>query len=331
MAMRKVNLDLGAYEPVKTAIHVGRWRYERKLPLHTDGQLRAMALGVGSAFSTRMYQSNLILVKGPTSVFVDLGSTSSFRLAEFHRSVHDVRHLIITHSHADHVGAFEELALKRRYEAPFLEVAREENETGAAYMQRVVAARQSGRFRPTLYVPAFYAHELWDMTLRGGLAFSEEVELKGPEGGMRLENFVKTVHPPRSSEQSHMSWEVDIEGMKIKTFVTRHVPEATAGEDTPHMYSIGLVVDDRLYISGDTQFDPDAIELFGKDCEMLWHDCQHFPGGVHANYEELKTLPKKIRARMHLYHLSDGMLDLDVKPDGFAGLLEPAPMVYDFD
>jgi len=34
---------------------------------------------------------------------------------------------------------------------------------------------------------------------------------------------------------------------------------------------------------------------------------------------------------MHLYHLSDGMLTMDVQKDGFAGLLEPAPVVYDFE
>jgi len=52
---------------------------------------------------------------------------------------------------------------------------------------------------------------------------------------------------------------------------------------------------------------------------------------VAANFNELKTLPAEIRRRMYLYHLSDGMLNIDVKADGFAGLLEAAPVVYDFD
>ena len=31
-----------------------------------------------------------------------------------------------------------------------------------------------------------------------------------------------------------------------------------------------------------------------------------------------------------LYHLSDGMLDIDVIRDDFLGLMQPAPVVYDF-
>ena len=329
--MQKIVLDLGEYSAVKTAPFVGRWRYEKQMSLHTEGHLRAIALGVGSAFSTRMFQSNFILVKGDTAVFVDLGTSVTLRLAEFHLSVHDIKHLMITHSHADHIGSLEELALKRRYEAPLLEMAKRDGETPQAYMERIIAARRSGEFRPTLYVPPFYAEELWEMSLRGGLAFSEEVDLKGPEGGMVFENFFQIVHPTPCPAEYTRCWEVTVGPIHIKTFVTRHVPDAAIEEDTPHMYSVGLVVDGRLYISGDTQFDPETVDALGSDCEVLWHDCQHFSGGVHANYNEMKTLPPAIRSRMHLYHLSDGMLDIDVKKDGFAGHLEPAPVVYDFE
>jgi len=329
--MQKKVLELGEYIAAKTAPHVGRWRFEQEMTLRTDGHLRAIALGVGSAFSTRMFQSNFILVKGDTAVFVDLGTSVTLRLAEFHLSVHNIKHLIITHSHADHIGSLEELALKRRYEAPSLELAKRDDESSQAYMERIVAARRSGTFRPTLYLPQFYAEELWEMSLRGGLAFSEEVDLKDPEGGMVLDNFFRIVNPTPCPAEHTRCWEATIGDIHIKTFVTRHVPDAAVDEDTPHMYSVGLVVDGRLYISGDTQFDPETIDTLGSGCESLWHDCQHFSGGVHANYSQMKTLPADVRARMYLYHLSDGMLDIDVKADGFAGHLEPAPTVYDFE
>lgn len=329
--MKKKTLDLGKYLAVTTAPHVGRWRYERKLPLRTDGHLRAIALGVGNAFSTRMFQSNFILVKGDTAVFVDLGTSAALRLSEFQLSVHDIRHLIITHSHADHIGSVEELALKRRYEAPFIELPKRDRESPQAYMERIVAARRSGSFRPTLYLPQFYAEELWGMSLRGGLMFSEEVDLKESVGGMVLDNFFRIVNPVPCSAGRVRCWEVDVGPIHVKTFVTRHVPDAAIDEDTPNMYSVGLVIDGRLYISGDTQFDPETVDALGSGCESLWHDCQHFPGGVHAYYDEMKTLPAAVRSRMHLYHLSDGMLDIDVKADGFAGHLEPAPTVYDFE
>jgi hypothetical protein len=178
-------------------------------------------------------------------------------------------------------------------------------------------------------VPEFYAEQLWDYSLRGGLMFSEEVDEKGPEGGMKLAHFFDVV-PPRERADEIWSWETEIGGIHVLTFVTKHVPDALS-KGTHRMYSVGLVIDRRLFISGDTQFDPGPIKHFGHACEVLWHDAQHFPGGVHAYYGDLKRLPETVRNRMYLYHLSDGMPAIDVKADGFAGFLESAPTVYDFD
>jgi ribonuclease BN (tRNA processing enzyme) len=91
------------------------------------------------------------------------------------------------------------------------------------------------------------------------------------------------------------------------------------------------VIDGRVYISGDTKFDEQTTMRFGEGCELLFHDSQHFPGGVHAFYGDLKKLPPETRAKILLYHLTDGMLDIDVTKDGFMGFMEPAPVVYDFD
>ena len=74
LGMKKVLLDLGDYLPTEVSPGVGCWRYERPLSLRTEGQLRVIAIGVGSAFSNRLGQSNFILIKGDTAVFVDLGT-----------------------------------------------------------------------------------------------------------------------------------------------------------------------------------------------------------------------------------------------------------------
>ncbi len=333
MAVNRTELDLGVYAPHLVSPGVGVWRYERKLPLETDGRLRLLALGNGAAFSTRMYQSNFILVKGRTALFVDLGTKGTLKMAEFGLSVHDVRDVLITHSHADHCGSVEELALKARYEAPFIrEPAKEPDEAQSLYLARIVAARNSGKFRPNLYVPHGYAQQLWGWTLRGGLAFGEETDIGGNRGEMLAGHFFNVVTPAKLDGFGVDTWVQDIGGIRVQSFRTKHIPDTSPSVDES-MYSVGLVVDGRLYISGDTRFDASTTIRFGTGCELLLHDCQSFPGGVHAFYGNLlKGVPGDLRSRMLLYHLDDGMASRaeQAVKDGFKGLLEPAPVAYDF-
>jgi len=323
-------LDLGEYKPHLQAPGVGFWKYDKQLPLTTDGHLRLIFLGVGAAFSNKMFQSNLIIVKGETALFVDLGTKTTLKLAEFGLSVHDVQHLLVTHSHGDHIGSLEELALKARYEAPFMkEPPKAQDEDFGAYMGRILAARKSGKYRPNLYVPHTYSQQLWGWSLRGGLAFSEEIDLGGPKGEMLLGHFFNLKTPKKLDGFGVDSWEQDIDGIRIQSFVTKHIPDAT-DRVSESMYSAGLVIDGRVYFSGDTKFDETTTRRFGEGCELLLHDCQHFPGGVHAFYGDLKKLPEEMRGKMLLYHLSDGMLPINVQNDGFLGFAEPGPVVYDF-
>lgn len=328
---QRTELDLGAYASHLVAPGVGCWKYKEKLPLTTPGHLRIIAIGVGAAFSVKMFQSNFIIVKGDTALFVDLGTKATIKLAEFGLSVHDIRHLLPTHSHADHVGSLEELALKRRYEAPFMfEPKKDAEEPWGIYMARIIAARTSGKYRPKLYVPHSYGQMLWGWTLRGGLAFSEEVDLGGANGEMLMGHFFNIVPPLKLDGYGVDSWEQKIENIHVQTFVTKHIPDSTE-RVTESMYSVGLVIDGRVYISGDTRYDEAATIRFGEGCELLLHDCQDFPGGVHAFYGDLKRLPPELRGKTLLYHLSDGMLGKDIRQDGFMGCLEPAPVAYDFD
>lgn len=334
--MKTITLDLGAYEPKLLSPGVGVWRYQKPLPLATEqGKLRIIALGVGGAFSAKMFQSNFIVIKGKTALFVDLGSKSTFKLSEFGLSAHSVKNLLVTHSHADHIGSLEELALKRRYEAPFIEMPKGADEGFPEYLARVTNARVEGRFRPKLYIPAHYADMLWDWSLRGGLAFSEVTDVPDPKGELLLEHYFDVVTPKHITEAAVDTWEFVVSGevkednLTVRIFAANHIPD-TAATVEESVYTTGLIVDGRVLISGDTKFDLAMLKRLSPQCEMIFHDCQHFPGGVHASYQQLKTLPAETKAKMMLYHLSDGMLDIDVKADGFAGLMQPAPVVYDF-
>lgn len=100
-------------------------------------------LGVGSGV-TPEFGNNNVLVEGEDShalLLIDCGYTTPTKLLELGRLT-DVRHLVLTHVHADHAGGIEPFAVLCRY---------------------------VHQHRPTLYVPEPLWDELWHGTLRGGL------------------------------------------------------------------------------------------------------------------------------------------------------------------
>jgi hypothetical protein len=342
--MRRHVEDLGQYRPYLRAPGLGVWKWDKKLSLRSkSGILRIGFWGCGSAFAVNQYQSNMVVIKGDTSCFIDLGSKLPIKLGEFGLSVHDVKNLVVTHSHADHVGGVEELGLKRRYEAPLIQ-ALEEGVEKSLLAERVEELRHSGSTRVPLFAPHDYAQDLWGQTLRGGMAHSEEVDLGGPTGHMTLGHFFD-LKPPKKiyGKYDRDAWEFTVgEGadkIHFLMYVGPHIPD-TASTLDENFFSAGFVIDNRVMISGDTRYDPAALTMIGRDCETIFNDCQSFPGGVHVNYEELCKLPADVRKRMYLYHCDDGMRPLngegmlggrDVAKEGFAGFAEPIPTFYEWD
>ncbi len=275
---------------------------DKKIRTTNDGDLELVFLGVGAAFANTMFQSNILVVKGDTHLMIDLGSKASVALYEAGLSVLDIENLLATHSHADHVGGVEEWCLKTRYAAPFVK--------GCA----------RGEYKPTLLTTSDYAHILWDCTLRGGLEHSEETL---PGKRMALSDYVNMKHGEYLTGYGRPVYGLTLgEGdsaIDIKLMRTNHVPDNSTGWQTA-FYSVGILIDDRIFISGDAMFDRDLIDVFGSRAEVIFHDCQDFTGGVHASYEELISLPTNIKEKMFLYHLTDGIHD-KFKPvdDGFAG------------
>ena len=81
------------------------------LPLTTDGHLRVVFIGTGSAFTKRRRQSNILVIQGNYHVLIDCGTQGPLALNDIGLSVLKVRCYHPTHSHADHIGGFEEVAL----------------------------------------------------------------------------------------------------------------------------------------------------------------------------------------------------------------------------
>ena len=89
--------------------------------------------------------------------------------------------------------------------------------------------------------------------------------------------------------------------------------------------SYGLLIKtnkQRTFITTDTQFCPYQLRAFYDLADVIFHDCETYPGyksNVHAHYEDLKTLPSETRKKMWMYHYHKKIET--VEQDGFAGFV----------
>ena len=275
---------------------------EGKLRLTNDGQLSLFFLGVGSAFSKRHYQTNLLIVKGQDHLLVDCGTKTPQAFYELGLPVAHVKNYYLTHSHADHIGGLEEVMLVARY---------------------------GTQTRPHVWITESYQNALWDMSLRGGGAFNEESDGKNLAFGDMWQ-----IHRPRwKGGYPRETYEFEVGSIRLTAFRTMHVPgNAATWEEA--FWSTGLVIDGRVLFSGDTKYDPVLITDYASrfPIETIFHDCQFFPpGGVHASIDELKNLPSDLKARMLLMHYGDDWEKnvAKVSDFGFQGLVRQW-VYYDF-
>lgn len=277
-------------------LRIKRLRESEKLSLTNDGELEIFFLGVGSAFAKENFQTNLIIVKGDQHVVVDFGMTAPRALHELARlDVTDLTTFLITHSHADHIGGLECAGLMNRF-------------VGQPFLKKP---------KLRMIITEAYQQILWDRSLRGGMEWNEEnIAEQRPLG---FADFFTPIRPVWKKQQPREVYEVKIGDLKIEIFRTKHVPD-TAPDWQASFPSVGLYLDDRIFISMDTRFDRELIDEYAGRSEVMFHDCQFFNGGVHASLEELRTLPEEIKRKMFLMHYGDNWPSQDIT--GFAGLAE---------
>jgi len=163
--------------------------------------------------------------------------------------------------------------------------------------------------KPALYAKPIVLQGLWEVLRQGLIVLNDKLAA--------FKDYFNIYHT-----QSDFEWQ----NTKFELVQTTHCKNAFA-----LMPSFGLWIPDvKVLLTTDTQFDlyENRKELYEK-ADTIFQDCEtaKFPTGVHAHYNDLKTLPPEIKAKMYLYHYQDGELP-DAEADGFKGFMKQGTTFY---
>ena len=274
--------------------------FESKIQLTNSGNLSLFFIGSGTSFSKKYLQTNLIVVKGEDHLLVDCGTICSFVMNRFYNTdIMDIKNILITHPHSDHCGGMEEIG----------------------FMGKYVKGEKTN-----IIINDEFKQKLWENTLSGGMQYSEF-------GKMSFDDYFNQINPVQSIKKPYEIWQANIGSLDIKLFRTKHV---TTKKDSfkDSQFSQGIIIDNRILYPCDTQFNPEQLQFLCEtfNIEAIFHDCDlgGHSAGVHATYDQLKTLPKEIKSKMYLCHYADLAPSINPKNDGFAGYAK-ASTYYDFE
>ncbi|MGY6214578.1 MBL fold metallo-hydrolase [Methylolobus aquaticus] len=253
-------------------------------------------IGAGSAFSLESFQSNMLIESRGNRLLVDCGGDARFALNRLGLGAKDIDALYVSHLHADHIGGIEWLCFSRYF---------------------------THSSKPELFINNRLAELLWEQSLRGGMASIQERVVE-------LDDFFAAVHRLPANGIFNFG------SVRCQLFSTVHYFDGY--ELVP---SYGLLLDvypeefdiasptardaaprRRVMLTTDTQFCPTQLRDFYNSADVIFQDCEtsNWKSGIHAHYDDLCTLPDAIRAKMWLYHYSDGKLP-DAVAAGFAGFV----------
>ncbi len=261
------------------------------LKLENDGELELFFIGTGTPFSKKLFNNNFILIKGKHHIMVDFGQNAPTSIEEVAGlKASDILVILPTHSHSDHIGGIEYLALSNRY-----------------------IAQSQDKHKLQMIITEKYQKILWERSLRGGLEWNE---IMGNQKKMTYHDYFESVRPKLISEDPREVFEADFNGFHLEIYGTNHIPDK-AKTQKQAFTSYGLFVDNRIMISCDTKFDPELINEYAPKSEYIFHDSSFFPNPVHASLQELQTLSTDIKEKMYLMHYSDNYEKQDISE--FAG------------
>ena len=259
------------------------------------------AVGTGSAFTYKNWQSNFLIRQNDKYLLIDCGGDIRHSMfQEFGLTSAELDAIYISHLHNDHVGGCEWLGFTTLFNPNLA--------------------------KPKLYAEANVMRDLWDTTLKGGMEGLEGNTYTEERDFVDLSVYFET-HPIKSN--GHFFWE----GIKFDIVQSVHITARYS-----HCHSFGLMWNDpdtgeRIYMTTDAQYSPEAsMSAFYNEADVIYQDCETSPfkSRVHAHYLDLKNQPEEIKGKMWLYHFQDNVIDdwdewdAKAKSDGFRGFIPTA-------
>lgn len=239
-------------------------------------------LGTGTINSFNNYHTNALFTSDKgENLLFDCGGDIRFALHDLGYKYSDIDNVYISHLHGDHCGGLEWLGFCR-------------------YFDPSVS-------KPNLYISYTIKNDLWGTTLSGGMK-SLQGTVNSLESYFNVCEIVKNGSFIFGSAEFQLVQSIHImDGFTI----------------TPCFGLMANINGKNVYLTADSQFCPSQIMDFYNMADVIFHDCEIFPfkSGVHANYMDLKTLPKEIKEKMWLVHYQE-MERPDAEGDGFKGFVE---------
>lgn len=268
-------------------------KFRDTLQLTNDGKLSLFFIGTGSAFSKKYFQTNFLIVKGNDHILIDCGTLCTYALEKtYNTPITSIQNIFVTHPHADHIGSLEEFALAGRYIA---------------------------KKKPNLIINNRFKKLLWKQCIKGGLHYSED-------GHMKMHDYFNQIKPELITKKPFEIYETDIGSINLKIFRTRHITTKSKTFRRSQL-SYGILIDNRILCTGDSQFRPEYLEYFQNKypVELIIHDCDvtGYAEGVHASYRQLATLDNATKAKMMLVHYNSSAEQKTPETDGFKGFVQP--------
>ena len=234
--------------------------------------MRINFLGTGSAFTLKNFQSNLAIEQNGKWLLLDAGGDIRFSLKNAGMSYKDVDAVYVSHLHADHAGGIETLAF-----CSFFDPKKD---------------------KIKLFGNGELLRKGWEDTWKGGL--------ESYQGKLLSLNDYFDVNPVRPN--TSFWWE----GIQFDTVQAIHIMNGYS-----LVPSYGLMIKPEkmspktIFWTSDTQFCPAQLIDFYKSADLIIQDCETsaFKSGVHANFQDLVTLPNDLKKKMVLLHYQDNVLD----------------------